>query len=117
VNPRNVVPQEYYEYLDLFSAKEADTLPPYRPYDHKVTLEEGKTPPFGPMYNMSHDELRALREWLKENLDKGFIHPSSSPAASPVLFVKKPGGGLHFCVDYRALNAITVKNRYPLPLF
>jgi hypothetical protein len=51
-----------------------------------------------------------------ENLKKGFIHPSSSPTASPVLFVKKPGGGLRFCVDYRALNAISVKDRYPLPL-
>jgi len=47
---------------------------------------------------------------------KGFIRASTSPAASPVLFAKKPGGGLRFCVDYRALNALTIKNRYPLPL-
>ncbi|KAL9563874.1 hypothetical protein ACKAV7_011909 [Fusarium commune] len=65
---------------------------------------------------MSREELRALREWLDENLRKGFIRPSSSPVASLVLFVKKPGGGLRFCVDYRALNNITVKDRYPLPL-
>lgn len=71
---------------------------------------------FGPLYPMSRDELEALKEWIKENLQKGFIRPSSSPAASPVLFVKKPDGGLRFCVDYRALNAFTVKDRYPLPL-
>jgi hypothetical protein len=65
---------------------------------------------------MSEDELRVLRKFLKENLEKGFIRTSTSPAASLVLFAKKPGGGLRFCVDYRGLNAITIKNRYPLPL-
>ncbi|KAM4067234.1 hypothetical protein HRG_012215 [Hirsutella rhossiliensis] len=65
---------------------------------------------------MSEDELVVLRKFLQENLDKGFIRASTSLAASPVLFAKKPGGGLRFCVDYRGLNAITIKNRYPLPL-
>jgi hypothetical protein len=65
---------------------------------------------------MSEDELLVLRKFLQENLDKGFIRASTSPAASPVLFARKPGGGLRFCVDYRGLNAITIKNRYPLPL-
>ena len=65
---------------------------------------------------MSRDELLVLQKYLTENLETGFIRSSSSPAASPVLFVKKPGGGLRFCVDYRALNAKTIKNRYPLPL-
>ena len=65
---------------------------------------------------MSREELQVLREWLDENLRKGFVRPSSSPAASPVLFIEKPGGGLRLCVDYRALNGMTVKDRYPLPL-
>jgi hypothetical protein len=65
---------------------------------------------------MSRDESEELLRELKSQLDSGFIRASRSPAASPVLFVKKPGGGLRFCVDYRGLNAITVKNRYPLPL-
>ena len=65
---------------------------------------------------MSLGELKVLRKYLHDNLSKGFIRASSSPAASPVIFVKKPGGGLRFCVDYRALNAISVKNRYPIPL-
>ncbi|KAI1000572.1 hypothetical protein K3495_g7622 [Podosphaera aphanis] len=64
---------------------------------------------------MSREELEVLKKYIKENLENGFIKPSSSPAASPVLFVKKPGGGLRFCVDYRALNEITIKNTYPIP--
>lgn len=110
------LPEEFKDFKDVFSPKEMERLPPHRPYDHDINLQGGKTPPFGPLYPMSREELTVLKEWLEENLRKGFIRPSSSPAASPVLFVKKPGGGLRFCVDYRALNAITVKDRYPLPL-
>ena len=65
---------------------------------------------------MSQNELKVLRKYLNEHLKKGFIRASSSPAAAPVIFVKKLGGGLRFYIDYRALNTITVKNRYPLPL-
>jgi hypothetical protein len=111
-----LIPKELWEFLDVFSPKEAEKLPPHRQHDHDIRLLEGKTPPFGPLYPMSREELKALKEWLEENLRKGFIRPSSSPAASPVLFVKKPDGGLRFCVDYRGLNNITVKDRYPLPL-
>jgi transposase InsO family protein len=115
-DPTTKLPPEFRDFAEVFSPKEAERLPPHRPYDHDIKLQDGKVPPFGPLYPMSRDELKALKEWVEENLRKGFIRPSSSPAASPVLFVKKPGGGLRFCVDYRALNAITVKDRYPLPL-
>ena len=77
---------------------------------------EEKTPPWGPLYSMSQDELKVLKKYLEEHLSKGFIRASSSPAASPVIFARKPEGGLRFCVDYRQLNAMTIKNRYPLPL-
>jgi transposase InsO family protein len=60
--------------------------------------------------------LEATKEYLMENLNKGFIVPSKAPFASPILFALKPGGGLRFCIDYRKLNAITKKNQYPLPL-
>ncbi|KAH7483616.1 hypothetical protein FOMA001_g6895 [Fusarium oxysporum f. sp. matthiolae] len=110
------LPEELQEFQDVFSPKEAEKLPPHRAGDHHIELIPGGKLPFGPLYGMSREELTALREWLNENLRKGFIRPSSSPVASPVLFVKKPGGGLRFCVDYRALNNITVKDRYPLPL-
>jgi len=80
--------------------------------------EDGKEPqvPFGPLYNMSRNELLILRKELTSLLNKGFIRISYSPVAAPVLFVRKPGGGLRFCVDYRVLNKITRKDRYPLPL-
>ncbi|KAI0992051.1 hypothetical protein K3495_g16135, partial [Podosphaera aphanis] len=65
---------------------------------------------------MSRDELLCLRKEICELLDRNWIRTSSSPGGAPVLFVKKPGGGLRFCVDYRSLNFITRKNRYPLPL-
>ena len=65
---------------------------------------------------MSQEELAAAKAYLEENLSKGFITASTAPFASPVLFARKPNGGLRFCVDYRKLNAITKKDRYPLPL-
>jgi hypothetical protein len=65
---------------------------------------------------MSRDELLVLRKTLTDLLNKGFIRVSSSPAAASVLFVRKPGGDLRFCVDYQGLNRVTKKDRYPLPL-
>ncbi|SPC66568.1 uncharacterized protein UHOD_12259 [Ustilago sp. UG-2017b] len=112
----DIIPPEYHQYLDVFSRVEADKLPPHRTYDHQIPLEEGKSPPFGPIYSLSEHELKTLREYLEENLAKGFISPSDSPAASPILFVKKEDGSLRLCVDYRGLNRITIRNRYPLPL-
>ena len=112
----DIIPQEYHQYLDVFSRVKADKLPPHRTYDHQIPLEEGKSPPFGPIYSLSEHELKTLREYLEENLAKGFISPSDSPAASPILFVKKKDGSLRLCVDYRGLNRITIRNRYPLPL-
>lgn len=110
------LPDWLHHQLSVFSKLESDVLPPHRSIDHKIVLKEGAQPPFGRLYGMSQEELSTLRKWLQENLDKGFIRPSSSPAASPVLFVKKSDGRLRLCMDYRALNAVTVKNRYPLPL-
>lgn len=110
------VPPEYHNYLDVFSKRNADTLPEHRPFDHTIPLEEGKSPPWGPIYSLSDTELKALRDYLDENLKKGFIRPSESPAGAPILFVKKKDGSLRLCVDYRGLNKITIKNRYPLPL-
>ena len=65
---------------------------------------------------MGEKELRVLLKWIKDNLAKDFIQPSKSHVASPILFVKKPAGGIRVCVDYRGLNAATVRNRYPIPL-
>ena len=121
-DPRKILPKHYHKYLKLFDCKDADKLLPYRlGIDHSIELEkdtEGreKMVPWGPLYGMSREELIVLRRTLNENLDKNFIYASSSLTAAPVLFVRKPGGGLRFCVDYRRLNEITKKDRYPLPL-
>jgi hypothetical protein len=110
------LPVELKGYRDVFSPKEAEKLPPHRPYDHDIKLKDGQVAPWGPLYPMSRDQLLVLKEWLEENLRKGFIRPSSSPASSPVLFVAKPDGSLRLCMDYRGLNGVSVKDRYPLPL-
>ena len=72
--------------------------------------------PFGLIYLLSIPELKALREWLDKNLSKTFIMASLSPAGAPILFVKKSDGSLRLCIDYRGLNAGTIKNGYSLPL-
>src|SRR5258707_10818128 len=83
------VPQEYHEFCDVFSGEKANVLAPHRPYDLKINLEEGAKPFHRPIYSLSPPELTALREFLEENIQNGFIHPSNSPWGSPVLFVKK----------------------------
>ena len=115
-DPKNKLPTYYHHHLPVFDHKNADLLPPHRECDHKIELQPGTTPPHGPLYSMSVEELQVLRKYLNEQLEKGFIRASKSTAAAPVLFAKKPSGGLRFCVDYRGLNSITIKNRYSLPL-
>jgi hypothetical protein len=123
VDVMSLLPEAHQHMAWIFDSNTAAKMPPLRgpEIDHRIDLEKDqhgkeKEPPWGPLYNMSKGELLVLRKELTSLLDKGWIRVSSSPAASPVLFAKKPGGGLRFCVDYRALNAITKKDRYPLPL-
>ena len=109
------IPSEYSEYAEVFSKEAADKLPNHGPQDHGIELQGGE-PTFGPLYNLSSSELEVLKEYIHDNLKKGFIRASTSPAGAPILFVKKKDGSLRLCVDYRSLNRITIKNRYPLPL-
>jgi hypothetical protein len=110
------LPEKYKDFINVFEKINADQLPAHSPYDCPIDLEEGHSPPFGPIYGLSELELQALRDYLTENLAKGFIQHSKSPASAPILFVKKKDGSLRLCVDYRGLNKITKKNRYSLPL-
>ena len=121
-DPKEKLPKEYHPWLDVFDWTAAERLPPHQKgQDHAIQLEpkaDGSVPevPWGPLYAMSQNELLVLCNTLNGLLDKGFIRVSQFPAAAPVLFVKKPGGGLQFCVDYCGLNKITRKDHYPLPL-
>src|SRR5271168_5299139 len=69
----------------------------------------------GPVYALTRSEEEEAKKWIKENLDKGFIRSSTSPVVCPIMFVKKKDGSNHLCVDYQALNSVTIKNCYPLP--
>jgi len=111
-----ILPQEYHEFASVFSKTESIKLPEHRKYDMAIEIEEGKTIPWGPIYSLSEPELKALKSYLDENLAQGYIQPSKSRCSAPIFFVKKKSGELRPVVDYRGLNRVTVKNRYPLPL-
>ncbi|KAJ3557675.1 hypothetical protein NPX13_g9881 [Xylaria arbuscula] len=112
------LPAEVEDFIDVFSKTESDELPPLREgIDHKIELKpDAKSLRLHPLYNMKADHLVALKQYLTEHLRKDWIVPSAAEYGSPVLFAKKPNGGLRFCVDYRELNAQSKKDRYPLPL-
>ncbi|KAL0549580.1 hypothetical protein IC582_014065 [Cucumis melo] len=102
------------DYLDVFP-EELPGLPPHREVEFAIELEPGTVPISRAPYRMAPAELKELKVQLQELLDKGFIRPSVSPWGAPVLFVKKKDGSMRLCIDYRELNKVTVKNRYPLP--
>ena len=111
-----LIPKEFLEYAHVFSKAASERMPTSKPYDHPIDLEEGQTPPYSKVYPMAPAEKLVMDAWIDEQLAKGYIRVSKSPAAAPVFFVKKKDGTLRLVVDYRKLNAITIKNRYPLPL-
>ncbi|GJZ06087.1 putative reverse transcriptase domain-containing protein, partial [Tanacetum coccineum] len=90
-------------------------LPPTRQVEFQIDLVPGAAPVARAPYRLAPSELQELSTQLQELSDKGFIRPSSSPWGAPVLFVKKKDGSFRMCIDYRELNKLTVKNRYPLP--
>lgn len=110
------LPSQYQDFAKVFSKIEADKLPPHRPYDHKIPLVPDAVVPYGPMYSMSQLELKTLYDYIQENLAKGFIRRSESPAGAPVLFVKKKDGSLRMVVDYRGLNKVTIATPAVSPL-
>ncbi|WVZ76959.1 hypothetical protein U9M48_024867 [Paspalum notatum var. saurae] len=103
------------DFPDVFP-EELPGLPPDRDVEFRIDLISGTAPVSKRPYRMAPDELKELKIQLQEQLDKGFIRPSSSPWGCPALFVeKKDQGGKRLCVDYGPLNAITIKNKYPIP--
>jgi len=102
------------EYPDVLP-KELPGMPPDRDIEFIIDLLPGTGPIAKRPYRMATDELKELKEQLRELHEKGYIRPSSSPWGSPVLFVRKKDGSLRMCIDYRSLNELTIKNKYPLP--
>ena len=100
--------------LDVFP-KDLPGLPPEREVEFTINVAPGTTPISKAPYRMTPLELKELKIQLQELLDKGFIRPSVSPWGAPVLFVKKKDGSMRLCIDYRELNKVTVRNKYPLP--
>ncbi len=107
---------KYHDYLDVFDRAMTDQLLSHRLYDHKIELIDEKTSSRSRLYHMSGYKLQKVKNYLIEHLNKGFISSSSASYASLILFAEKKDGSLRFCVDYRKLNALTKRNRYPLPL-
>ncbi|GJX74376.1 putative reverse transcriptase domain-containing protein [Tanacetum coccineum] len=95
--------------------EELPSLPPTRQVEFQIDLMPGSAPVARAPYRLAPPEMKDLLEQLQELSDKGFIRPSSSPWGAPVLFVKKKDGSFRMCIDYRELNKLMVKNRYPLP--
>ena len=114
-NLSNVL-SEYHKFADVFSKTKAKVLTPYCPYDLKINLEEGIQPPVGPIYSFSASEQEALKEFIEENLNTGFIRLTLSLHSALVLFVKKKDGSLCLCINFCGLNCIFKKDCYPLPL-
>ena len=112
-----MVPECYHKFLDVFLKEALDVVSPHSKYDHKIELVNGgKNHGQAALRGMSKPQLEFVKNFLKENLKKGFIEASRAPCLSPILLAKKPGGGICFCVDYRRLNELTKKDAYPIPV-
>jgi hypothetical protein len=112
----DIVSEAYRDYGDIFSKEASKRKPKFGPFNHAIDLKSGFEPKPCKLYSLSPLEQVALNAWLKEHLEKGYIHPSKSPMASSFFFVKKKDGSLRPIQDYQYLNLGTIKNAYPLPL-
>jgi hypothetical protein len=110
------IPERYRDFKDVVSKEASNTLLLHQVYDYKIDLEKENKLGYTPLYKITTAELEETKQYLLDNLYKGFIEPSHVLFAVPILFVKKPDSSLRLCIDFRKLNAITRKDRYPLPL-
>lgn len=112
----DLVPSQYHKYGKVFSKAASSRMPTRKPYDHAIELLPGTTlPQPSKGYPLNPAERTAIKAFIKEEVEKGYIRPSKSSTAAPCFFVKKADGSLRLVQDYRKLNDVTKKNRYPLP--
>ena len=103
------------QFQSVFADDIPDGLPPDRGISHAIPVMPDQAPPASKVYRLSKPQREEMEKQIKSLLAKGWIRPSSSPYGSPILFVKKKDGGMRMCIDYRAVNKMTVRNSYPLP--
>jgi hypothetical protein len=106
---------KYENYANVFSTEQTRLLPSHHDLKYRIKLENGKMPPFGPIYTLTKKEQQKLRKYLETNLQRGLIRYFRSPAGALIFFVSKKNGKLRLCVDYRELNQIIKKDRNALP--
>lgn len=116
-DPKTVVPEEYHEFLDVFSKAASDTVSQHSKHDHKIKLlDASQDHGHSLLRGMSRPQLEFVKRYLEDHLKKCLIEASSAPCSTPILLTMKPEGGIRFCVDYRKLNELTKKDAYPIPL-
>ena len=113
---KKLVPEKFHRWIKMFGKKQSERMPMRKLWDHAIDVREGFVPRKGKVYPLSMEEREEVREFVKEQLRKGYIRPSKSPQTAPVFFVGKKDGKKRMVQDYRYLNEWTVKNNYPLPL-
>jgi len=113
---RKLVPEKFHQWIKVFGKKQSERMPTRKLWDHAIDVKEGFMPRKGKVYPLSREEREEVREFVREQLRKGYIQPSKSPQTAPVFFVGKKDGKKRMVQDYRYLNEWTVKNNYPLPL-
>jgi hypothetical protein len=112
-----LIPPDHRQFGKVVDSATVNQLPSPRSYDLKLELmPNASLPPTLSIYRLTLPEERVLEDWIDDQLSKGFIRPSRSPISAPIFFVGKKDGGLRPCIDYRKLNEVTVKDKFPLPL-
>ena len=112
-----LVPEEYHDLFRALEKREKTGLPPHRPgIDLEINMEEGKDLPDQKIYPLGAEELETVQDYINKNQARGWIRKAFTDGDSPIMFVKNKDGSHRLCVDYRAPNEVTKKDRYPLPL-
>ena len=113
---KKLVPEKFHEWIKMFGKKQSERMPMRKVWDHAIGVKEGFVPQKGKVYPLSREEREEVREFVKEQLQKGYIQLSKSPQMVPVFFVGKKDGKKWMVQNYRYLNEWTIKNNYPFPL-
>ena len=113
---KKLVPEKFHKWIKVFGKKQSERMPTRKVWDHVIDVKEGFMPRKGKVYPLSREEREEVREFMKEQLRKGYIRLSKSPQTAPVFFIGKKDGKKRVVQDYWYLNEWTIKNNYPLPL-